>query len=62
MYPLKGNDECFFENVVFNKIEFLSQKLWPFKWNLAHLRDEPLFSNGGGGGGTIFQRLEHNFF
>ena len=32
MYHLKGNDESFFENVVFNKIEFLNQKLWTFKW------------------------------
>ena len=36
MYHLIGNDETFFENVVFNKIEFLNQKLWPFQWNLAY--------------------------
>ena len=37
MYHLKGNDESFFENVVFNEIEFLNKKLWPFKWNLAYI-------------------------
>ena len=31
MYHLKGNDESFSANVVFNEIEFLNQKLWPFK-------------------------------
>ena len=36
MYQLKGNDDSFFESVVFNEIEFLNQKLWPFKWNLAY--------------------------
>ena len=35
MYHLKANDESFFENVVFNEIEFLNQKFWSFKWNLA---------------------------
>ena len=35
MYHLKGDDESFLKNVVFNEMEFLDQKLWPFKWNLA---------------------------
>ena len=35
-YHLNGSDDSFFENVVFNEIEFLNQKLWPFKWNLAY--------------------------
>ena len=36
MYQLKANDQSFFESVVFNEIEFLNQKLWLFKWNLAY--------------------------
>ena len=36
MYHLKGNDESFLENLVFNESEFRNQKLWPFKWNLAY--------------------------
>ena len=38
MYHLKGNDESFFENVVFNEIEFLNQKvcgIWPIVVDFA---------------------------
>ena len=41
MYHLKGDDESFSENVVFNETEFLNQsyghlsRIWPFLVNFA---------------------------
>ena len=36
MYNLKGNDASFPANAAFHELDFLNQKLWSFKWNLAY--------------------------